>query len=209
MQVTASNTRGMEYEKRLMSNDKYLFSLWGPRKDFENLQNRGQLCNLLSQSFQSRSVQTKRFSPRLFINWLVWTLCLHFASAGRKKKWLAWKNTVSVWSHSIMNSAKISGVGHQIVEACPNVVFLENKKKKNCLLTFCVRRLQTSFLHSVTGCNEAECLFLHRLTYNDDHYKYINDCQRMSYSTFKVPINSDCQRLFFIYICIFYPLLSA
>lgn len=40
--------------------------------------------------------------------------------------------------------------------------------------------------------------------YNDIQLKYINDCQLMSYCTFKVPINSNCEGLVCFFNCIFY-----
>lgn len=68
---------------------------------FLNSQNYGQFKNVFLDHMAKRSRESadEWFAIDLFMNLPVWTLCLHFANAGRKQsinKQLSWKNTVSV-----------------------------------------------------------------------------------------------------------------
>lgn len=156
------------------------------------------MCNLLSQSFQSGS------AAGLFINQLVWTLCLHFASAGRK-------NTVSVCSQSICILYK-SQEWHIQLSFDGSVSYFHvfwrknTQKNKNWHLAFCVGT-QTVFLHLVTGPQEADCVFLHRRTCVATITFTLSTLVTVSvWATVlvKVPFYSDASDLFFFHICLFY-----
>ncbi len=191
--------------KQLLSNNKYVFA-----KDFYEVKEYiskimaslkcAVLSNLLNQMAQKPQKKCRHGVVPETCLWIEHYVCTSPAQEVNKA---GLEKYIFCLITKHMHFVQISGVGFKFVLQWKHVLvscFRKTKKREREKLLSYFLFIEThkpAFSIQFRGSNDVTADII---TFS---WKYINDCQVMSYCSFKVPINSNCQGIVYFYNVLF------